>query len=83
MMRSRRRWFHASEDRVFPLAAPALHGGDAGDDVAGGGRQVAAQLDRTIRTTERITLMNLKRIVWALASLAALVMAVGASWRPF
>jgi hypothetical protein len=44
---------------------------------------VATPLDRTGRTNERIPLMKLKRIVWALASLAALVMAVGASWRPF
>ena len=44
---------------------------------------MATTLGRTIRTNERIPLMNLKRIVWALASLAALTMAVGASWRPF
>jgi hypothetical protein len=58
------------------LASPALHGCHARDDAAGCRRTLEAELMRLERS------MRVRRIVYALASLAALGLAVGAGWRP-
>jgi hypothetical protein len=78
-----RRWSDEEvKVRVDPMAPRALLRRDDGHAAAGSGREVAAE--RMIRPeTDRSVQMRMRRIVYSLGWLAALALAVGASWRPW
>jgi hypothetical protein len=72
----------AHDDRQDPVAFAPLHGGVIGDAAARRRRPLEAPLIAGPRPGKGDE-MRLRKIAYALASLAAFAMAVGAGWRPF
>jgi hypothetical protein len=78
-----RRSSDARQAEFDELAVSPLHGRIARDPALSCRRQVeAAQLMATTVRIGRRSMMKLRKTIYALASMAALAMAIGAAWKP-
>jgi hypothetical protein len=74
----KRRWLHASEVGRGSLEPTAALLCSPGDHAARSWREVAAVVDHVSRKERSVK----TRVMYALVWLAALAIAIGASWRP-